>query len=392
LIASFRLFVSAGEASGDKWLAQTLQELRRQLPPEVRLEVAGLGGPRSEAQGLVSSAPLTSLAVNGIADVVRQAPRLLFAYAQALRAWKRLRPDAVLLVDYPGMNRHFWERAQKENLPVLVLAPPQLWSRQPDPRRLARWRRLAQDASIQVLFPFEADDWLSFGARVRQGHGFFNEPPRYHPTPPSESEPVLLLCPGSRPAAMRRNLAAWLKAWRGERDSLTESGRTGKPETLGVLVPEALRRQALQLATPYGSAIQVFSDLDQARLGSSSVEAICFPGTMTLELALAGIPFAALGLIDRWTWRWARRRVRVDHVALPNILLHRRLFPEWVGPPSDFALAEWLRLRAALKEVPRQLPLAHAELVAAMGPGSGGSLAARELLGFWERLRSLRHA
>ncbi len=383
-----KLFVSAGEASGDALLASALQALRRRLAPETRLILQGLGGPQSKAQGLRSLAPLQRLAVNGLGDVLSDLPFLWCTLRRSQAAMRDFEPDAVLLVDYPGMNLPLLRLARERQWPVLYWAPPQLWSRKPSARRERRMRELFAGVSVQVLFPFEAAAYQAFGSQVTQGHLF---------SFPSEARSVqgecLLLCPGSRLAVLRRNLPAWLQGIAEARKQagvgLASGQGFGSWHSLPLLalIPEGLHREEAQaLIARSGCECDITSDKAEALRRARG--ALCFPGTMTLEIALAGLPMAVLGLLDTWTWWAGRKVVATPWLALPNILLQASHWPEWVGPLRDFHPGILAKLGQDLESQNAQKH----ELLPVLGQGQGGDTAAESLLSLISQGRNSRIA
>ncbi|HEX2613295.1 MAG TPA: hypothetical protein VHO02_06865, partial [Fibrobacteria bacterium] len=276
-----RLFVCAGEASGDRILAALLAGLRARVPG---LEVRGAFGPLSKAdaslEGVESVFPLRGLAVNGIADVLRAGPSLWRARARLLRELRTFRPDRVLLVDYPGMNVPLARAARSLGIPVHYVAPPQLWAYRDPSARLRRLRAALEGVSLQVLFPFEADAYAHWIPAIRQGHFFAAH------VPPGDTARAgrLLLCPGSRLGVLRRNLPPWLARLRA----------AGYPaESLDVLVPEFLVDEARAICDD-SSTILTDRDAAFARAGA----AIAFPGTITLELLLRRVPTRVWAVLD----------------------------------------------------------------------------------------------
>src|SRR5690606_20963366 len=224
-----KVFVGAGEASGDRIAAAVLESLQTRHGP---LALSGFGGPLCAAFGLRSPWPLEELAVNGLGDVLRRGPYLLRARAALRRELEATRPDIALLVDYPGMNVPLARRARALGIPVHYIAPPQLWAYRSPARRLARLRRALEGVSLQVLFPFERDSYPAWSAPLTQGHFF----------PFPAFEPArglrLLLCPGSRRGVLRRNLPLWLAR---------VHAYFGTLEGVDVLVPEGLATDARAL-------------------------------------------------------------------------------------------------------------------------------------------------
>jgi lipid-A-disaccharide synthase len=317
-----KIFIGAGEASGDRIAAQILKGLRERHPA---LTVYGFGGPLCAAEGLKSSYSLAELAVNGVGDVLRRGVFLLRARAALLRELTNVKPDLVLLVDYPGMNVALAQRARALGLRVLYVAPPQLWAYKNAARRLARLRRALAGVPLQVLLPFEAASYAAWGAPVTQGHFF--------PCPAFEAArgTRLLLCPGSRRGVLRRNLPLWLAR---VRDFF------GTLEGVDILVPNYLADEARTICAEKTPAVIT----DRAAAFAHAGAAIAFPGTITLELFLHQIPTRVWGVLDPLTLWAGRRALRGPHVALPNVMAHRAglpaVFPEWIGTAADFRRAQ----------------------------------------------------
>ena len=321
-----RVFAGAGEASGDRILAALLKGLRAHFPD---LEASGFGGPLSETQGLKSLLPIQQLAVSGVGDVFRRGVFLTSAYLRLKKALREFQPDLVLQVDYPGMNVGLVRYAKRLGLRVHYVAPPQLWAyRNPGPR-LHRLRRSLNGVSLQVLFPFELKFYEPWATRLCQGHFF---------SAPSGSPPFgdrLLLCPGSRREVLRRNLPLWLQQvsdWKNGIDILTPKYLVKDVEVAVAEWSAGLRLRSATGGLYRGPAI--LADSEEAF--SRAASAISFPGTMTLELFLHRIPTSVWAVLDPLTLWMGRRKLRNRFTALPNLLLDKEVFPEWVGTAKNF--------------------------------------------------------
>ncbi|HLP40250.1 MAG TPA: hypothetical protein VK465_01975, partial [Fibrobacteria bacterium] len=213
------LFVSAGEVSGDRILAAVLAALRERVPD---LKVRGLGGEASARQGLQPLLPLRRTAVSGLGDVLARAgflARMRRVAFECLESREAGRPDLALLVDYPGLNLRLAARARALGVPVYYIAPPQAWLYKDAAGKAARARRFLAGCVVHALFPFERDTFFAGAERVVRGHfleaaaesegGGLRKPAGYG------EGGLLLLCPGSREGALRRNLPAWLRALAG---------------------------------------------------------------------------------------------------------------------------------------------------------------------------------
>ena len=199
-----KIFFSAGEPSGDIHGANLIRALRS-LQPEVRC--VGFGGPKMKEAGLEQHFDLTSLAVMWVGEVLADL-RKFFALADEAEAYFRAeRPDAVVLIDYPGFNWHIAKRAKRLGIPVFYYSPPQVWSWKQG--RVRKLRRLT-DLIFSGL-PFEARWLREHGCRVEcTSHPFFDEvqnPPQNTEfmAKLSENRPLVGLLPGSRTGEVHRN-------------------------------------------------------------------------------------------------------------------------------------------------------------------------------------------
>jgi len=204
------LFISAGEPSGDQHAAQLVGELRRRHP---ELTVSGFGGTELADAGQNQLFRLTDLAVMGIMAVLPLIRKFWALYKQADQFFQQERPDAVLLVDFPGFNWWIAKAAKRAGIPVYYYCPPQLWA-------WAGWRirkvRKSVDCVLSVL-PFEAEWYRERGIDVEYvGHPFFDDVARHALDPAvlqtlrNRSSRRVALLPGSRKQEVLRNFPLML--------------------------------------------------------------------------------------------------------------------------------------------------------------------------------------
>ena len=209
-----RIFFSVGEPSGDLHGANLITELRR-LEPDT--EFVGYGGPKMAAAGCKLHFELTALAVMWFLRVLTNFHKFLGLLMQADRYFRSERPDAVILVDYPGFNWWIAKRAKRHGIPVFYYSPPQIWA-------WGRWRVKKMRRYVDHVLcglPFECE-WLKQQGcnAVFVGHPFFDEV-RHHPMDESflaarrsSNGPLVAILPGSRTQEVQRNLHWFLKAAR----------------------------------------------------------------------------------------------------------------------------------------------------------------------------------
>lgn len=323
-----RVVLCCGDASGETHALRLLEELRRRHPD---LQVEGFGGARLEAAGMQVWEPLADLNVMGFKDVAAQLPlffRCVYRFAQRLH---QAPPDAVILVDYPGLNRHLLRIAARRKVPVIDYIAPQLWA-------WSAWRvrdfRHA-DALLTIL-PFERDWYARHGAEARYvGHPLADslaartEAEAEPPPALQEEGPWVGLLPGSRRREIRDNLPAMLAAAAELRQRIPEV-RFVLPhlrEEVRPLLEEILAEAPVSVLHAQGCFHTVLPRLDAA---------LAVSGTASLEVAAHGVPsvvaYAVPSRLSRWLMHAA---VAVPWVAAANLVAGRELVVERLGDDLD---------------------------------------------------------
>ncbi len=280
-------------------------------------QLSGLGGPLMGAEGVRSRAGLDDLAVMGFVEVARR-----IGFFQKLERDLRAHledeaVDLVIPIDYPGFNMRIARYAHGLGIPVLWYIAPQVWA-----WRTGRARKLAEiTRHVAVILPFEVELLRAAGARVSfVGHPLLERPDdlstedAFRARWGLDARPVLGLFPGSRAQEVQRHLKPFL----GAAERLRARGIDVQPVIArGSTVPRDLYQD---LEIPL---------VDDARgLLRHARAAIVKSGTSTLEAALEDTPFVVAYRTSRITWEVARRVVRVEHVALANLVAGDRVVPE----------------------------------------------------------------
>ncbi|MGI9039040.1 MAG: lipid-A-disaccharide synthase [Gemmatimonadota bacterium] len=298
------IFLSAGEASGDIHGAELARELVRRIPG-VRL--LGLGGSRMEAAGVERLAGLDRLAVLGLAEVVRHLPDLLRLRREVYAALARESVDLVVPIDYPGFNLPLAGEAHGRGIPVLYYIAPQVWAwKERRARRLAEWCD-----EVCVVLPFEAELLARYGARARfVGHPLLDHAP---PAPSTGERTAVGVFPGSRRQEVDRMLPVFLEAAR----------RAAAPDGRPILVA---RTPDLPAAAYADCPADWLVPPEEVLAGSRA--AITKSGTITLQLAIAGVPMVIGYRVHPLTFGILRSLVRVEHVGLVNLVAGRAIVRE----------------------------------------------------------------
>jgi lipid-A-disaccharide synthase len=314
----------AGEPSGDMLGGRLIRALRAQAGGP--LELFGVGGARMREQGLVSLFPMDELSLFGIGEVLPHLPNLARRLRLTAREITRRRPDLVLTIDAPGFALRLQRRLKR--LPTLRVhyVAPQVWA-----WRAGRAARLAQDVDhLLALLPFEPAYFERHGlASSFVGHPVVEEAAGRRDGPAfrrrydiPQDAPLLCLLPGSR----RQELAYHLPVLEETVARLWQRMprlRVVLP-TLGHLAPQV--RGAVE---GWKVPVLVLEDRwERFEAYAASWLAIAASGTVSLEVALAGLPLITIyrtGLLTGWL---ARRLITVPHVNLVNLILRRPVVPE----------------------------------------------------------------
>jgi len=324
-----RIFVSAGEPSGDLHGAGVVQALRARHP-EATIEA--LGGPRMAAAGAEIRYHMEGLSAFGLVEVVTK----LRAHVRLLRAlradFRAHRYDLVILIDYPGFHVRVAEAAREAGTKVLYYIAPQLWAWRP-----GRARRFASAVDrLAVVLPFEQQFFGGLGLRSDYvGHPLVDRgvwPTRGEARArlgiPADSR-VLGIFPGSRQQEIGR-------LWRPFRDAarrLLDEGRCDRVLVAGT--PGGDYPDPGPLTILRGDPIPVFAAADAALAKS---------GTTTLEAALADVPMVVAYKVHPLTWLMFQRLRTVEWVSLVNLVAEREVVPEMLQDQAEAGpLADALR-------------------------------------------------
>lgn len=343
------VFLSCGEASGDRYGARLVAALRKRDPG---LHFSALGGPALEAAGVEIVASAASVGVMGVGEVARALPALWRTRRRLDRHLARGGVDLFLPIDFPGFNGHLAGVARKAGVPVFWLVAPQLWA-------WGGWRAASFRRRIDLLgtiLPFETVYFSSRGFKVvalghplmdDYGSAFGFEPgvrAREARLNRRDGPLTIGLLPGSR----RQELVSLLPILKVT--SQTVTAHLGGREARFVLsvAPGVDRGQVERVFT----APAVFSDEPLPELLPRLDLALVCSGTASLEAALAGVPHEIVYRTGTLTAFAGRRLVKVPHIGLANLILGRRMVREhvqdealplplarellgWLGRPAD---------------------------------------------------------
>jgi lipid-A-disaccharide synthase len=326
-----RIFISAGEPSGDIHGANLIRALQRQQPG---LEIVGFGGERMAEAGAHLLYPLCQLAVMWFARVLANAPTFLSLLSRADRYFRHHRPDAVVLIDYPGF--HWWlaRRAHFHGIPVFYFVPPQLWG-------WAGWRVKKMQRFVDHVLcslPFEEPWYHKRGVAARYvGHPFFDELPRqrlddaFMGAQRRAGGPILGVLPGSRTQEIVRNLSTLIRT--------AQAVHRARPDARFLVA--AFRDQHRRMIDDYlrrhpGLPIEVHVGRTPEIIELARA-CVSVSGSVALELLYRGKPTAIVYRIGKLDLRVCNFFKTSPYICLVNLLAEKELYPEFLTDRCEAA-------------------------------------------------------
>ncbi len=366
------LLVVAGELSGDMHAAHVIHELKKRRPD---LRVYGIGGDHLRAEGMEILVDAREMAVLGFWEVLKRYGFFKRVFEDLRRVAAERRPDAVLLVDYPGFNLRFAAAAKALGLKVLYYVCPQVWAW--NRARIPRMARIVD--RLMAIFPFEPAVFTGTPLRVDfVGHPLVETAQSARAEPPAAlpwaGAPRVALLPGSRRMEVERLFPVfWAAAARVERAQpgasfLFAAASPAMADLMRRLVPEVGPGPSrVEIVT--GSTRQILRQADAALVAS---------GTATLETALMGCPMLVV-YKTAWPTYWlGRMMVRVPYLGMVNLIAERELCPEFLQHrATPAALAD--ALQPLLSDTPERRAMVQGlgEVVSKLGGGGAAVNAAR---------------
>jgi lipid-A-disaccharide synthase len=318
-----RIFLSAGEASGDRYGALLIEALRGRLGA---VECFGCGGERMRAAGLDAIVDAHSISMVGIVEVLPGLARAWRALQTLTANLQTRRPDLAILIDFPDFNLRLARRLKKMGLPVLYFVAPQVWAWRP--WRLGTIRRTVD--RLTCIFPFEE----AFFRKARMEAQFVGHPLVGRVAPQLTAEafhaqlkvpsgvPLIALLPGSRPKEIQLNLPPMLEAAR-QLASQTPCAFV-LPAASAALGEWLRRRVALD-----GLPVQVVDNCTYDAVAHSDA-AIVASGTAAVETALLGTPMVIVYRVSRATWLLGRWLVHTPFLSMVNLVSGHEVVPELI--------------------------------------------------------------
>jgi lipid-A-disaccharide synthase len=333
----------AAEESGDRLGAGLIMALRERLGSSVNL--VGIGGRHMAEQGLTTLVPIEELSIIGFMAIPQRLPLILRRIREATDAVLKEQPDILVIIDSPDFTHRVARRvrARDPSIPIVNYVSPTVWVWRGG---RAKKMRAYVDRVLAVL-PFETEVHrrLNGPPCTYVGHPLLNELDTLRPDAQELARrtaipPMLLVLPGSRRSEIKRNMAIFGETLR----LLQAEGETFEPVL--PTTPELLESvRAAAKDWPVQPRI-VVSDSDKKAAFRTARAALAKSGTVTLELALAGVPMVTAYRVTEIEAFVARRVIQTSSIILANLILGENVIPEFLQ--QDFT-AE--KLAPALRDI-----------------------------------------
>jgi len=349
-----RIFLIATEESGDRLGAGLMKVLRQRLGGAVKFE--GVGGQSMAREGLASLFPIEQLSIMGLAAVAKQFPAILRHIRETATAVAAASPDILVIIDSPDFTHRVARRvrARDPSIPIVDYVSPSVWAWRPGRARAMR----AYVDHVLALLPFEPEEYRRLRGPPCSyvGHPLTEQIGVLRPGVEEQKRrdaqpPVLLVLPGSRGSEIKHHMAVF-------------------GETLGQLAAEGVPFELVLPTMPHlldavRSGVKRWPVQPRVVVGEQEKRAalriaraaLAKSGTVTLELALAGVPMVTAYRVGSVEALVLQRAINVKSVILANLVAGENVVPEFLQRDCTPK-----KLSQALREVLSESPLRQRQL------------------------------
>ena len=360
-----RIFISAGEASGDLYASRLVEVLKARHPDA---EFFGCAGPRMQAAGVRPIVDQRSLAVVGIIEVIPHIPRILLELKKLVRACATEPPDVAILTDSPSFHLPLARKLKRQGVTIVYLVAPQAWAWKQGRVKTMR----ATLTRLLCIFPFEEEFFRKHGvpttyighplsrlAKPKLTRAEFCSKLGIAEVSRDNASKIIALLPGSRHGELARHLPILLEA--------VKLIRQRHSVTFVLPLPAGFGLENTRFWKPVqAESIKVIEGHTWDALAQAEL-ALAASGTVTIEGAMLGTPMVTFYRVNALSWYLQRWRVRTPFLTMVNLVAGRQVVPELIQDQmtADRIAAEALKLledanamqsmRAGLAEVAGRL-------------------------------------
>jgi lipid-A-disaccharide synthase len=321
---SKKIFIIAGEASGDFIGGKLIDALQKHLP---YLEIHGVGGKQMELRGVRSILPINKLSVMGFFEIIPHIFTLKNFIRHAVKNILKDQPDLIITIDSPGFNFRVVEalRKAKLNTKYLHIVAPSVWAYNPE-----RAKKVADLYDMLLtLLPFEPPLFTRYGLKTEYiGHPIFeqnyNRNIGYFRTKYNIPEEARIICvtPGSRTGEIKKHMKIFVKALK-----LLQTRYN-----IFAIFPLNKMEDAMLVESYMGDAVPHICIFDEERIDGYFIAdvAIAKSGTNTLEISACETPLIIAYKVHFLTYLYIKSKALIKYISLINILANKEIIPEFI--------------------------------------------------------------
>ena len=324
-----KIWIMAGEASGDIYGAAMAQDLMKKAAAEgVELEVGGMGGPAMAAAGVKRTVDSSELGVIGFLEILKHIFTFIGVYCRLIKTLKKERPDAVVLIDYPTFNMLFGRQAQKLGIPVIWYVSPHVWVW--GKRRIPKLARLCR--KMLVIFPFETEVYAGSNLDTEfVGHPLLDMVDARRDLSVVRDKNLVALLPGSRSGEIARLLKPMLA-------TVLELAKRHPELRYVITTPrEKVARHCQEILDKFRKNHPDLPEIPietgkTAYYQQAAGTGLAASGTVTVESAIAGLPLAVIYRVNYLSLLIAAVLVKLyrNSFVMPNIIADKKVYEEFL--------------------------------------------------------------
>ncbi|MBA7596655.1 Lipid-A-disaccharide synthase [subsurface metagenome] len=314
-----KFFVITGEASGDLHASFLIKEIKKRLPES---RFFGIGGKKMEDEGVKLFFHIEKISVVGFWEAFMKVGNIRKILRSLVEKMRNMKPDALILVDFPGFNLRLAPFAKNLGIKVIYYITPQVWA-------WGGWRLRSMYKNIDlalVIFPFEERIFSSYGIKTSfVGHPILDEMSlkkskelfcKEHALSPEK--PIVALLPGSREGEIKRILPIML---------LISKEIKKRRSDVQFILPTI--SEVMEGFLPDKRDIRIIYDETSDGIHVADT-ALAASGTVTLETAFLGTPSVIIYKISILTYLIIKWLIKLPYIGLVNIVRGKKIIPEYI--------------------------------------------------------------
>ncbi len=323
-----KVWILAGEESGDIYGGKLAEELVKLIPD---IKIQGMGGrvmKSSKVDILIDSA---ELGVVGLVEVLKNLPEFLRIFNFLSKKAIQDKPDAIILIDYPGFNLRFANKIKNSGIKIIYYISPQVWAW--GSRRIPKMAKLIN--KMLVIFPFEKEIFEQVNLpTVFVGHPLVNITKEKIDPAIKREDNLILLLPGSRTSEINRILKPmFLSAHKLCQQNKSFKFVISVPRpAIESRVNEILR----QLTKTTDQTVPITVDHGKTEFWmQKAIAGIAASGTVTVQSAIMGLPLVVIYRVNPITYWLGKKLINVDYITMVNIIAKAEVFQEYVQDDAN---------------------------------------------------------